>query len=56
MEMPITSTNRMDRETEPDWDKDLGEDVKSECQQKYGKVEYIKIERESQVRCLQGSD
>jgi RNA-binding protein 39 len=38
------------RETERDWDKDLADDVKSECQEKYGKVEYIKVERESQVR------
>jgi hypothetical protein len=37
------------RETERDWDKDLGEDVKGECEQQYGKVERIKVEKESQV-------
>ena len=41
------------RETERDWDKDLADDVKSECETKYGKVDFIKVERESQVRvCL----
>lgn len=37
-------------ETEPDWDKDLAEDVKGECESKYGKVERIKVVRDSQVR------
>jgi RNA-binding protein 39 len=37
------------RETEPDWDKDLADDVKGECQEKYGKVEAIKVEKETQV-------
>ena len=37
------------RETERDWDKDLDEDVKSECEEKYGHVEFIKVEKESQV-------
>lgn len=37
------------RETERDWDKDLAEDVKGECEQKYGNVERIKVEKESQV-------
>lgn len=37
-----------DEETERDWDKDLAEDVKGECEQKYGKVERIKVEKESQ--------
>lgn len=36
-------------ETEKDWDKDLAEDVKGECEYKYGKVEAIKVEKESQV-------
>lgn len=40
------------RETEPDWDTDLADDVKGECTEKYGKVEAIKVERETQVRCL----
>jgi RNA-binding protein 23/39 len=39
-------------ETEPNWDKDLAEEVKGECQEKYGKVEHIKVERDSQVRLL----
>jgi RNA-binding protein 23/39 len=38
------------RETERDWDKDLAEDVKGECEDKYGKVEAIKVEKETQVR------
>ena len=38
-----------DRETEPDWDKDLAEEVKGECQSKYGKVLHIKVERDSEV-------
>lgn len=37
------------RETERDWDKDLAEDVKGECESKYGKVEAIKVEAETQV-------
>jgi len=37
-----------DEETDPDWDKELAEDVKGECEGKYGPVEGIKIERESQ--------
>ncbi|KAF7347862.1 Splicing factor CC1-like protein [Mycena venus] len=37
-----------EEETEPDWDRDLADDVKGECQEKYGKVEAIKVERETQ--------
>ncbi|KAJ3569768.1 hypothetical protein NP233_g4837 [Leucocoprinus birnbaumii] len=37
-----------DEETEKDWDRDLGEDVKGECEEKYGKVLAIKVERDSQ--------
>ena len=40
------------RETERDWDRELADDVKGECQEKYGKVEAIKIEKETQVRYL----
>jgi len=40
------------RETERDWDKDLAEDVKGECEEKYGQVEAIKVEKETQVRTL----
>lgn len=40
------------RETERDWDKDLADDVKGECQEKYGKVEAIKVEKETQVHRL----
>lgn len=40
------------RETDRDWDKDLAEDVKGECEEKYGRVEGIKIEKETQVREL----
>lgn len=41
----------LSRETERDWDKDLAEDVKGECETKYGRVLAIKVEKESQV-CL----
>jgi len=37
-----------EEETEPNWDKDLTDDVRGECQEKYGKVEAIKVEKESQ--------
>ncbi|KAG6849508.1 hypothetical protein H0H93_007862 [Arthromyces matolae] len=42
--------NMFDPEEEAghDWDKDLAEDVKGECQEKYGPVEAIKVEKESQ--------
>lgn len=40
----------LSRETERDWDKELAEDVKGECQEKYGKVDAIKVEKETQVR------
>lgn len=36
-------------ETERDWDKELAEDVKGECEEKYGTVEFIKVEKESEV-------
>ena len=36
------------RETEPDWEKSLADDVKVECETKYdGKVEYITVDKES---------
>ncbi|PWZ02853.1 splicing factor, CC1-like protein [Testicularia cyperi] len=34
-------------ETEPNWDKDLAEDVQDECQAKYGPVTAIHVEKES---------
>ncbi|KAI0825071.1 splicing factor CC1-like protein [Trametes gibbosa] len=37
-----------EEETERDWDKDLADDVKSECETKYGPVLAIKVEKESQ--------
>jgi hypothetical protein len=37
------------RETEKDWDKELGQDVKGECESKYGTVLAIKVEKDSQV-------
>lgn len=40
------------RETERDWDKDLAEDVKGECETKYGKVTALKVEKDSQVRLV----
>jgi len=37
-----------EEETDADWDKELAEDVKGECETKYGPVDRIKVERESQ--------
>ncbi|KAF9229246.1 splicing factor, CC1-like protein, partial [Gyrodon lividus] len=37
-----------EEETDRDWDKDLADDVKGECEDKYGKVDAIKIEKDSQ--------
>jgi len=37
-----------EEETERDWDKDLADDVKGECEGKYGKVEHITVDKESQ--------
>ena len=37
------------RETEAGWDKDLAEDVKGECESKYGQVLAIKVDKDSQV-------
>ena len=45
----IIANENYPRETERDWDKDLAEDVKDECETKYGRVLAIKVERESQV-------
>lgn len=39
-----------EEETERDWDTDLAEDFKAECEAKYGPVANIKVEKESQVR------
>ena len=38
-----------EEETEQDWDLELAEDVKSECEDKYGKVLDIYVAKESQV-------
>ncbi|KAI6162159.1 hypothetical protein EDD17DRAFT_1580250 [Pisolithus thermaeus] len=37
-----------EEETERDWDKELADEVKGECEEKYGKVEIIKVEKDSQ--------
>lgn len=36
-------------ETEPDWDTELRDDVKSECEDKYGRVVEIHVDRDSAV-------
>lgn len=41
------------RETGIDWDKDLADDVKGECETKYGNVTHIKVEKDSEVSCGQ---
>lgn len=38
------------RESEKDWDKDLADEVKHECEEKYGKVLALTVEKETQVR------
>ncbi|KAJ3108071.1 hypothetical protein HDU97_002306 [Phlyctochytrium planicorne] len=35
------------RETEPGWDKEIEDDVRAECNDKYGKVVHIAVEKES---------
>jgi RNA-binding protein 39 len=39
-----------EEETERDWDLELAEDVKGECEEKYGKVLDIYVNKESVVR------
>lgn len=36
-----------EEETEQDWDKDLAEDVKGECEHKYGQVEVCHVDKDS---------
>lgn len=36
-------------ETEKDWDTDLRDDVKSECETKYGPVAEIRVDKDSSV-------
>lgn len=45
----VLLTNAFDpsEETEPDWDKALLDDVKAECESRFGKVERIVIEKDS---------
>jgi RNA-binding protein 39 len=38
-------------ETEKDWDRELRDDVKGECESKYGPVAEIHVDKESAV-CL----
>ena len=50
--MPVRLfTERTARETERDWDKDLADEVKGECEDKYGKVEAIKVDKDSPQVC-----
>lgn len=42
---------RFTRETERDWDKDLADEVKGECEEKYGRVEAIKVDKDSPQVC-----
>ncbi|KAM6498081.1 hypothetical protein JOM56_006029 [Amanita muscaria] len=37
-----------EEETEPNWDTDLADDVKQECERRYGKVDAIKVEKDTQ--------
>ena len=47
----ILSLTELSRETERDWDKDLAEEVKGECEEKYGQVEAIKVDKDSSQVC-----
>ena len=47
---PTKATKDFNRETEHNWEKDLAEEVKQECEGQYGKVEAIKVEKDSQAR------
>lgn len=47
---PAKETKHFNRETEHNWEKDLAEEVKQECEGQYGKVEAIKVEKDSQAR------
>lgn len=47
--MAIVDYKHLHRETDRDWDKELAEDVKSECESKYGRVDHIMVEKDSQV-------
>ena len=40
----------MCRETDPNWDLDIGNDVKDECQ-KFGPVQHHYVDKNSKVRC-----
>ena len=40
------------RETEANWEKELAEDVKQECEVQYGKVEAIQVEKDSEARSV----
>jgi hypothetical protein len=42
---------RITSENERDWDKDLADEVKGECEDKYGKVEAIKVDKDSSQVC-----
>ena len=46
-----SSTERAISETERDWDKDLADEVKGECEEKYGRVEAIKVDKDSPQVC-----
>jgi len=37
-----------EEETEPNWDTDLADDVKQECERRYGQVDAIKVEKDTQ--------
>lgn len=46
----VYKVNEYYRETDPDWDKSLEDDVKAECESKFGgRVENIVVERDSKV-------
>ena len=49
--MCVSPLTELSRETERDWDKDLAEEVKGECEDKYGQVEAIKVDKDSPQVC-----
>jgi len=51
--MRVLLLTELSRETERDWDKDLADEVRGECEDKYGQVEAIKVDKDSsQVRWI----
>ena len=49
---PLADAAVLCRETEPDWDKEISDDVKEECSKFGGAVLHIYVDRNSRVSFL----